>query len=136
MPAPQPAHPRTVSLVHATTDCKRLLFTRVSRDCVRRGNADDHRVDIWSLGISAIEAAEMLPPGHEVTSIVQFALKLEKEPAPRLQDATEASDTFRQFVATALVKEHKERPTAAELGTHPFVASASRESLCALLGET
>jgi serine/threonine protein kinase len=86
------------------------------------------------LGITAIEAVEMKPPRHETQNLVNFALKLVKAPAPVIQDETEASECFRDFVAQALTKDPDQRPSVAQLRQHAFVTNTSAEHMCKLLG--
>ena len=46
------------------------------------GGAYDARVDIWSLGISAIELAEMQPPYSECKGVFQVMMRIAPNPSP------------------------------------------------------
>ena len=96
----------------------------------------DSRVDIWSLGITAIELAEGVPPLADNKSVFQVMLRIVSGPPPTLKDETEASETFRVFVGRALVKEPERRPAASELLLDDFVAGATQEALREVLAET
>lgn len=49
--------------------------------------------------------------------------QISKEPSPKLADADRWTMSMHDFVAEALVKDAKQRRTAAELLLHPFIAS-------------
>ncbi|KAL1218486.1 Serine/threonine-protein kinase 1 [Cardamine amara subsp. amara] len=83
-------------------------------------NRYDGKVDVWALGVSAIEMAEGLPPRSAVHPMrVLFMISI--EPAPMLEDKEKWSLVFHDFVAKCLTKEPRLRPTAAEMLKHKFV---------------
>ncbi|XP_010551374.1 PREDICTED: serine/threonine-protein kinase dst1 [Tarenaya hassleriana] len=80
----------------------------------------DGKVDVWALGVSAIEMAEGLPPRSTVHPMrVLFMISI--EPAPMLEDKENWSLVFHDFVAKCLTKEPRLRPTAAEILKHKFI---------------
>ncbi|KAF3431600.1 hypothetical protein FNV43_RR26331 [Rhamnella rubrinervis] len=80
----------------------------------------DGKVDVWALGVSAIEMAEGLPPRSAVHPMrVLFMISI--EPAPMLEDKEKWSLVFHDFVAKCLTKEPRLRPTAAEMLKHKFI---------------
>ena len=80
-----------------------------------------HQVDIWSLGITMIEFAQMEPPNHEM-SPMRVLLKIQKSDPPKLDQPSRWSKDFNDFIAKALIKDPQQRPTAEELLKHPFLA--------------
>ncbi|XP_059655676.1 serine/threonine-protein kinase 1 isoform X2 [Cornus florida] len=83
-------------------------------------NRYDGKVDVWALGVSAIEMAEGLPPRSTVHPMrVLFMISI--EPAPMLEDKEKWSLVFHDFVAKCLTKEPRLRPTAAEMLKHKFI---------------
>jgi serine/threonine protein kinase len=82
----------------------------------------DGKADIWSLGITAIEMAEMVPP-HSTVHPMRLLFLVPKEDAPKLQDQSQSRWTsdFHSFIETCLVKDPLRRPSALELLKHPFV---------------
>uniref|UniRef100_A0A1J3INY1 non-specific serine/threonine protein kinase n=1 Tax=Noccaea caerulescens TaxID=107243 RepID=A0A1J3INY1_NOCCA len=83
-------------------------------------NRYDGKVDVWALGVSAIEMAEGLPPRSAVHPMrVLFMISI--EPAPMLEDKEKWSLVFHDFVAKCLTKEPRLRPTADEMLKHKFV---------------
>ncbi|XP_040962916.1 serine/threonine-protein kinase 10 isoform X2 [Gossypium hirsutum] len=80
----------------------------------------DGKVDLWALGISAIEMAEGLPPRAAVHPMrVIFMISI--EPAPMLEDKEKWSLVFHDFVAKSLTKDPRLRPTASEMLKHKFI---------------
>eukprot|EP00013_Stygamoeba_regulata_P024155 CAMPEP_0177661452 /NCGR_PEP_ID=MMETSP0447-20121125/18689_1 /TAXON_ID=0 /ORGANISM="Stygamoeba regulata, Strain BSH-02190019" /LENGTH=743 /DNA_ID=CAMNT_0019166801 /DNA_START=84 /DNA_END=2318 /DNA_ORIENTATION=+ len=78
------------------------------------------RVDIWSLGITAIELAERHPPLHEHHSM--FALvTIPKSPPPTLTDPDKHTTEFSDFLTKCLQKDARDRWDAHELLLHPFL---------------
>jgi serine/threonine protein kinase len=82
----------------------------------------DGKADIWSLGITAIEMAELVPP-HSNVHPMRVLFLVPKEDPPKLQDQSKSrwSPNFHSFIDTCLVKDPLRRPSAVELLKHPFV---------------
>ncbi|XP_012235970.1 STE20-like serine/threonine-protein kinase isoform X3 [Linepithema humile] len=86
-----------------------------------RDNPYDFKVDIWSLGITLIEFAQMEPPNHEM-SPMRVLLKIQKSDPPKLDQPGKWSKEFNDFIAKALIKDPTTRPTADDLLKHPFIS--------------
>ncbi|XP_024545047.1 serine/threonine-protein kinase 4 [Selaginella moellendorffii] len=80
----------------------------------------DGKVDVWALGVSAIEMAEGLPPRSNVHPM-RVLFMISREPAPMLEDKEKWSLVFHDFVAKCLTKEPRLRPTATALLQHKFI---------------
>ncbi|KAG9140134.1 hypothetical protein Leryth_015747 [Lithospermum erythrorhizon] len=74
----------------------------------------DGKVDVWALGVSAIEMAEGFPPRATVHPM-RVLFMISSEPAPMLEDKEKWSLVFHDFVAKCLTKDPRLRPTAAEM---------------------
>lgn len=79
-----------------------------------RDNPYDFKVDIWSLGITLIELAQMEPPNHEM-SPMRVLLKIQKSDPPKLEQPSKWSKNFNDFITQALIKDPVQRPTADNL---------------------
>ncbi|XP_042286301.1 serine/threonine-protein kinase 10 [Thunnus maccoyii] len=84
----------------------------------------DYKADIWSLGITLIELAQIEPPHHELNPM-RVLLKIAKSEPPNLEQPHKWSQGFKDFLRKALDKNPETRPTAAQLMEHPFVSSVT-----------
>lgn len=97
-----------------------------------RDNPYDYKVDIWSLGITLIEFAQIEPPNHQM-SPMRVLLKIQKGDPPKLDCPKAWSTEFNSFIAKCLTKDCDQRPTAAELLEHPFLKNVTKEDKKLLL---
>ncbi|KAM7042768.1 serine/threonine-protein kinase 10 isoform 2-T2 [Acridotheres tristis] len=95
----------------------------------------DYKADIWSLGITLIEMAQIEPPHHELNPM-RVLLKIAKSDPPTLSCPSKWSQEFRDFLKKALDKNPETRPSAAQLLEHPFVSEVtSNRALRELVAE-
>ncbi|KAL2299213.1 hypothetical protein Nmel_013856 [Mimus melanotis] len=95
----------------------------------------DYKADIWSLGITLIEMAQIEPPHHELNPM-RVLLKIAKAEPPTLSCPSKWSLEFRDFLKKALDKNPETRPSAAQLLEHPFVSKVtSNRALRELVAE-
>ncbi|KMZ60997.1 hypothetical protein ZOSMA_55G00490 [Zostera marina] len=87
----------------------------------------DGKVDVWALGVSAIEMAEGLPPRSTVHPM-RVLFMISGEPAPMLEDKEKWSLVFHDFIAKCLTKEPRLRPTATEMLKHKFIEKCNSEA--------
>ncbi|CAI8050411.1 Serine/threonine-protein kinase 10 [Geodia barretti] len=84
----------------------------------------DQKADIWSVGITLIELADMNPPYHEM-SPMRVLLKITRSDPPTVELPHKWSKEFNSFLRKCLTKNPETRSSATELLQHPFVASVS-----------
>ncbi|XP_026165037.1 STE20-like serine/threonine-protein kinase isoform X1 [Mastacembelus armatus] len=84
----------------------------------------DYKADIWSLGVTLIELAQIEPPNHEMNPM-RVLLKIAKSEPPTLMHPSRWSPEFRDFLRKALDKNVDNRWNAVQLLQHPFVTSVT-----------
>ncbi|XP_065152830.1 STE20-like serine/threonine-protein kinase isoform X1 [Paramisgurnus dabryanus] len=82
----------------------------------------DYKADIWSLGVTLIELAQIEPPNHEMNPM-RVLLKIAKSDPPTLASPSRWSPEFSDFLRKALDKNIDNRWSAVQLLQHPFVTS-------------
>jgi len=83
----------------------------------------DTGVDIWSLGIAAIEMADGDPPYLDFPPLRALFL-IATQGSPSLKDPGQWSSTFLNFLSKCLEVDSHKRATASELLSHPFLEIA------------
>ncbi|XP_040905778.1 STE20-like serine/threonine-protein kinase isoform X1 [Toxotes jaculatrix] len=84
----------------------------------------DYKADIWSLGVTLIELAQIEPPNHEMNPM-RVLLKIAKSEPPTLMHPSRWSPEFNDFLRKALDKNVDNRWSAVQLLQHPFVTSVT-----------
>uniref|UniRef100_A0A672RM41 Mitogen-activated protein kinase kinase kinase kinase n=1 Tax=Sinocyclocheilus grahami TaxID=75366 RepID=A0A672RM41_SINGR len=97
---------------------------------VERKGGYNQLCDIWAVGITAIELAELQPPMfdlHPMRSLMLMS-KSSFQP-PKLKDKNKWSTEFHNFIKMALTKSPRKRPTAEKLLQHAFVTQLLTRNL-------
>ena len=88
------------------------------------------KADIWSLGITAIELAEGVPPYSDIPPMrvsarlgcdLQAIFLIPNRPPPHLKNESAWSPEFNDFIKQCLTKDPEKRPSAAQLLDVPSV---------------
>ncbi|XP_051002708.1 STE20-like serine/threonine-protein kinase isoform X2 [Acomys russatus] len=94
----------------------------------------DYKADVWSLGITLIEMAEIEPPHHELNPM-RVLLKIAKSEPPTLAQPSKWSSNFKDFLKKCLEKNVDARWTTSQLLQHPFVTVDSNKPVRELIAE-
>eukprot|EP00069_Balaena_mysticetus_P008266 bmy_19666T0 len=94
----------------------------------------DYKADVWSLGITLIEMAEIEPPHHELNPM-RVLLKIAKSEPPALAQPSKWSSNFKDFLKKCLEKNVDSRWTTSQLLQHPFVTVDSNKPIRELIAE-
>nr|XP_055106016.1 STE20-like serine/threonine-protein kinase isoform X2 [Symphalangus syndactylus] len=94
----------------------------------------DYKADVWSLGITLIEMAEIEPPHHELNPM-RVLLKIAKSEPPTLAQPSRWSSNFKDFLKKCLEKNVDARWTTSQLLQHPFVTIDSNKPIRELIAE-
>ncbi|KAF5904196.1 mitogen-activated protein kinase kinase kinase kinase 3 isoform X2, partial [Clarias magur] len=97
---------------------------------VERKGGYNQLCDIWAVGITAIELAELQPPMFDLHPMrALFLMTKSNFQPPKLKDKVKWTSNFHHFVKMALIKNPKKRPTADKLLQHPFVSQPLSRTL-------
>uniref|UniRef100_A0A7N8WJK2 Mitogen-activated protein kinase kinase kinase kinase n=1 Tax=Mastacembelus armatus TaxID=205130 RepID=A0A7N8WJK2_9TELE len=90
---------------------------------VEKNGGYNQLCDIWAVGITSIELAELQPPMFDLHPMrALFLMSKSSFQPPKLKDKNKWSTAFHNFVKMSLTKNPKKRPTAEKLLSHVFVA--------------
>ncbi|KAM3865119.1 STE20-like serine/threonine-protein kinase [Diretmus argenteus] len=84
----------------------------------------DYKADIWSLGVTLIELAQIEPPNHEMNPM-RVLLKIAKSDPPTLMQPSRWSPEFSDFLKRCLDKHVDNRWNTTQLLQHPFASSVT-----------
>jgi serine/threonine-protein kinase OSR1/STK39 len=95
----------------------------------------NEKADIWSVGITALELFKGYAPYAKFPPM-QVLIKTIREPPPSLRVYGDdkvpglpvASDRFQKFIARCLQKDPRDRPSAHELLSDPFIKRGAKPS--------
>uniref|UniRef100_A0A671TDV3 Mitogen-activated protein kinase kinase kinase kinase n=1 Tax=Sparus aurata TaxID=8175 RepID=A0A671TDV3_SPAAU len=97
---------------------------------VERKGGYNQLCDIWAVGITAIELAELQPPMFDLHPMRSLLLMTKSNfQPPKLKDKVKWTGNFHEFVKIALTKNPKKRPAADKLLQHPFVSQPLSRTL-------
>ncbi|XP_034050869.1 mitogen-activated protein kinase kinase kinase kinase 5 isoform X4 [Thalassophryne amazonica] len=90
---------------------------------VEKNGGYNQLCDIWAVGITSIELAELQPPMFDLHPMrALFLMSKNSFQPPKLKDKNKWSTAFHNFVKMSLTKNPKKRPTAEKLLSHVFVS--------------
>eukprot|EP01103_Thecamoeba_quadrilineata_P012296 TRINITY_DN3135_c0_g1_i1.p1 TRINITY_DN3135_c0_g1~~TRINITY_DN3135_c0_g1_i1.p1 ORF type:complete len:955 (+),score=231.07 TRINITY_DN3135_c0_g1_i1:50-2914(+) len=101
---------------------------------VIKGEPYDMKVDVWSLGVMALEMLDGEPPYIEVPPLRALFLIVSKG-RPEYKNVAMMSDTFQDFVNKCTTTEVDKRPSTFDIIKHPFIQKALPLSEIAALVE-
>ncbi|XP_065051821.1 mitogen-activated protein kinase kinase kinase kinase 5-like [Rhopilema esculentum] len=88
---------------------------------VERTGGYDHQCDIWAVGITAIELAELQPPLFDLHPMrALYLISKRNYTPPNVKEKNKWSSDMRDFIKQSLTKNPKKRPPADKLLQHNF----------------
>lgn len=97
---------------------------------VEKKGGYNHLCDIWAVGITSIELAELQPPMFDLHPMRALMLMSKSNfQSPKLKDKSKWSPHFHNFVKLALIKNPRRRPPAETLLQHSFVTQLLTRNL-------
>ncbi|XP_044128608.1 LOW QUALITY PROTEIN: mitogen-activated protein kinase kinase kinase kinase 5 [Bufo gargarizans] len=100
---------------------------------VEKNGGYNQLCDIWAVGITSIELAELQPPLFDLHPMrALFLMSKSNFQPPKLKEKLKWTPVFHNFIKVSLTKNPKKRPTAERLLTHTFVAQGGLSRLMAL----
>lgn len=111
--------------IYLLVGASHIYLYRMAPELIR-GQEYDAKVDIWSLGITAIEMAEGEPPLLNEPPL-RALLLITINNAPTLKDSARWSPAFKHFLSRCLDLKPEKRSSAEQLLMHPFLKSACSE---------
>ncbi|XP_075700146.1 mitogen-activated protein kinase kinase kinase kinase 5 [Rhinoderma darwinii] len=100
---------------------------------VEKNGGYNQLCDIWAVGITAIELAELQPPLFDLHPMrALFLMSKSNFQPPKLKEKLKWTPVFQNFVKVSLTKNPKKRPTAERLLTHAYVAQGGLSRSLAL----
>lgn len=100
-----------------------------------RGMNYDDKVDVWSLGITILEMTDGEPPLLREPPLRALLLITINDP-PTVKDPSKWSKALQHFLSNCLVVNPKDRASAAQLLSHPFLHTACTKEVFSEYVET
>jgi len=94
---------------------------------VVKGKEYTCKVDVWSLGIMAIECLEGEPP-YMKESMLRALFLIASKGCPDLKQPDAMSSEFKDFIKQCTIMDPDERPSSSDLLSHPFFSLAAPTS--------
>ncbi|XP_014478601.1 PREDICTED: neither inactivation nor afterpotential protein C isoform X2 [Dinoponera quadriceps] len=81
----------------------------------------DSRIDVWAIGITAIELADGKPPFQDMHP-TRALFQIVRNPPPTLYRPANWSENLNDFISECLEKNPENRPCMMEIMDHPFLS--------------
>ncbi|KAF8984390.1 Protein kinase C signaling pathway involved MAPKK protein [Entomortierella lignicola] len=84
--------------------------------------------DVWSLGLTMIEIAQMKNPFPQNLAAFELLHYIVNQPVPCLPEDEPWTSDIRDFLNQCLIKDFTKRPTPEQIKDHPFIVESSKRS--------